>query len=478
MIKVLFRLAVVAVTALLSFAGCRDDGFVNYTVASEIVLSGPEIDVSDMSVTVSAIYNGDDSGISDAWFTVWKDGEDASQASRVPASWGGGNASAVLDGLEVGNDYWFNFVILTSGDNLVTAEEDRYCAFSLPHDFSYSTVNTVTSKILQVSYKGADAFISSAKLVMVDADGENVENLPEISFHEGVGKALFVLSEWTLALYKVHVEMTMYDGSTVSAPEWQFSLLPLPEILTVSPVNIEGDVFNFSASYDGDDSTIEKAVFSLYDKDGVLVQEIDAVCADRTATASRSGNEYGRYSVKCTLYLVDGSTLESETLNFTHSRPRAYENMLLEPVPMGEAGMATSSENAMDPNKFSYLGYDWEYQYMYVRSSSSVTLYVSSSYSGFFMNTTPFENGIRTVYINHSSGKDTDKFHCYAKTEADDEWVELDEAVKQDDTFIYDLSGDHYCYFRFETRSKADGGQELKANSFAIDYYTEAPEIY
>ena len=185
--------------------------------------------MSDMSVTVSAIYNGDDSGISDAYFTVRKDGEDASAASRVPASWSGGYASAVLDGLEVGNDYWFNFVILTSGDNLVTAEEDRYCAFSLPHDFSYSTVNTVTSKILQVSYKGADAFISSAKLVMVDADGENVENLPEISFHEGVGKALFVLSEWTLALYKVHVEMTMYDGSTVSAPEWQFSLLPLPE---------------------------------------------------------------------------------------------------------------------------------------------------------------------------------------------------------------------------------------------------------
>ena len=180
MIKVLFRLAVVAVTALLSFAGCRDDGFVNYTVASEIVLSSPEIDVSDMSVTVSAIYNGDDSGISDAYFTVRKDGEDASAASRVPASWSGGYASAVLDGLEVGNDYWFNFVILTSGDNLVTAEEDRYCAFSLPHDFSYSTVNTVTSKILQVSYKGADAFISSAKLVMVDADGENVENLPEI----------------------------------------------------------------------------------------------------------------------------------------------------------------------------------------------------------------------------------------------------------------------------------------------------------
>ena len=77
-----------------------------------------------------------------------------------------------------------------------------------------------------------------------------------------------------------------------------------------------------------------------------------------------------------------------------------------------------------------------------------------------------------------ASGKDTDKFHCYAKTEADDEWVELDEAVKQDDTFIYDLSGGHYCYFRFETRSKGEGGQELKANSFAIDYYTEAPEIY
>lgn len=477
MMKRLLSIVMVSVAALFIWTGCSKESFKTYTVTSEIVLGDPQVDLSDLSITLSAVYNGDDSGIAGACFTVRRDGEDASAARTVACDWADGKAEARLTGLESGYDYWINFVVTTTGGNNISAEEDKYCPFSRPANFAYSTVNTVTSKILQVAYTGADVFIEKADLILFNSAGERVNGTPAFTCYNGVGKALFVLSEWEEDLYTFHCEMTLYDGSHISSPDGLLNLLPVPESCTLAAVAVDGDTFTFSASYDGEDKTVARAVFTLFDRNGAVLHELEGTCANRKATATLSGNEYGRYSALCTLYLVDDSILESNRQTFTHARPRAYETLLLEPVPMSEAGMATSSDSNM--NKFEYMGYEWEYKCLYARTSSGVTtLYVKSDEFGIFQNATPFENGIRTVYINHTSGKDTPSFKCYGKAEAGDEWTELDEAVKVGYVFIYDLSGDNYRYFQFESREKSNGGAELKANSFEVEYYTEAPEEY
>lgn len=477
MMKRLLRLTMVSAAALLVWTGCSKDDFKSYTVPSEIVLGDPCVNLSDLSVDVSAVYNGDDNGVADACFTVTKAGDEAAAARKVACSWSNGKAAARIEGLELGNDYYYNFVITTTGGNKISAESDMYCPFSLPSNFSYSTVNTVTSKILQVAYTGSDAFIEVAELVMFDSTGRKLENVPALTCWNGVGKALFPLSEWEEDLYSFHCEMKMYDGTSISSPDGLLNLLPVPESCTLAGVVIDGTTFNFTASYDGEDKTVARAVFTLFDKDGNVLQEIETTGSNRKVTAVVENMEYGRYSVVCTLYLVDDTTLESNRQTFTHARPRASETMLLEPVPMSEAGMAVKADENV--NKFEYLGYEWEYRNVYARTSSGVTtLYVSSSAFGFFQNATPFVNGIKTVYINHTSGKDTPSFKCYGKVEAGDEWTELPEATKEGYVFIYDLTGDNYRYFQFESREKAEGGAELKANSFEVEYFTEAPEEY
>lgn len=479
MTRTILRLAALAAMALASFTGCEGEKLQNYTVVSEIVLGSPKPDMQNLSATLSAIYNGDDSGIDNAYFTIWEDGQEPASARNIPARLSDGTASATAGGLELGKDYRFNLTIITAGGNTLTADSDGYLPFSQPHDFVFSTVNTVTAKILQLSYSGSDDFIAASTLVMKDADGLPVENVPEMHFYDGTGKALFVLADWEQALFTVYVEMEMLDGTAVTTPTFKFSTMPLPETLTLGTVGIDEGTFSFSASYDGEDNTITRGYFTFCNAAGEVIDEIDAVCADRTATASSSGNDYGRYSVKCTLELVDGSTLEAEPVSFTYSRPRAYTKLSFGPAEMAAAGMSTTADGSTAQNKCTYLEYDWEYLYIYARPEKG-DLYISSSYAGFIMNadSTPFENGIKAVYVNHTSGRDPVKYLCYGKTEAGGEWVKLPDATKEGDTFIYDLSMDNYRYFKFGNKSKAEGGGELRAASFDVEYYTEAPEEY
>lgn len=465
--------ASVLTAAAFIVVGCAQEEFKNYTVPSYVVLEDAQLNVSDLSVTLSAIYNGDDSGIATARFVLWNGGPE-SAPSYYDCEWKDGSATAIITGLQKGNTYLYNFEITTIGNNTITCEQAKSCSLSEPGDFTMKTTTTLTSKLLIVNYSGADEYIAGAQMEIKDSEGKTPAAAPEVTFGNGSAKSIFFLDEWAEDLYAVKITFDIVGGSKIETPVFKFSLLPLPETLVLDPVVMEDGTFKFSASYDGEDKTVEKAVFNYSDKDGNLIKAIDGLCLNRKATAEITGQEYGRYFISCTLELVDGSSLTAGPQQFIYAKPRKYENLLLEPIPMSEAGLVKSSADCNDPGQFTYAGYTWESQYLYARTSSGkTTLYVSSKYQGYFQCLTPFENGIKTVYINHSSGKDTNKFKCFGKEGAKDEWVQVAEAVKEGNTFIYDLSGANYCYFRFETTT-----QELKANSFSVDYYTEAPEEY
>lgn len=459
------------ISSLCLATGCQNDDFVPYTVPSELILEEAKVNVSDMSVSMSAWYNGDDSGIADAWFAIKAAGNDDAEGQRIDCSWKSGKASAKISGMELGTDYIYGFHIRTIGGNIISSTEEKTLEFSIPGNFTFSSMKTLTSKIVEIDYTGADDFIVSADMTIWNSEGMEMDNVPEVFWNDGKVRLMFRLDDWEEDIYTCRIDFTLYDGAIVSA-NGTFSMLPLPENLTMGKViTDETGKFTFSASYDGEDYTVTKVTFILYDKDGNYLDEIEGTAADRVASAVLENQTYGQYSVECILDLIDGSRLISDRLSFAYSKPRAYENMLLEPIPMSEAGLVTNGDDCKVATKFSYLGYDWESLNLYARSSSSVTLYIKSSTPGYFMNVTPFENGIKTIYINHSSSKDTNKFNCYGKTDENDSWIKMAEAVKDGNTFIYDLSGGNYRYFKFETTT-----QELKANSFAIDWYTEPIE--
>lgn len=473
----LFLTSAVAAVSLLA-AGCGDDGFENYTVPSSVILADPVLNVSDMSVSLSAVYNGDDKGIAEASFNVWKAGDETS-SSRYACDWKDGNASASLKGLSTEGSYLCNFEIKTIGGNIVKADEPAEFTLSRPSGFSLKTTTTVTSKILAVTYSGADEYIGGATLIMTKYDGTQVDNLPEVSVGNGEARAIFFLEDWEEDLFTVKMIFDIKGGDSIETPEFKFSLIPLPENLILSQVKMEDGTFSFSASYDGEDRTVEKGEFLFCDKNGSVIKTLDAVCENRMATASVSGQDYGRYNVTCNLELVDGSLLSAGPMAFTYARPRAYESLTLLPVPMSEAGFPKDAAGAESPYKFTYLDYDWEGQFMYARTSSGkTTIYTSSKLEGWFTNATAFPYGIKAVIVNHSSGKDMDKFSCYAKKSASDDWVKLPDAVKGTPdnkyAFVYDMSASDYDYFKFTTTAQ----QELKANNYAIEYYTEAPEEY
>ena len=68
--KQLCRGVVCALLPLVFIAACNDDGTGTYTVPKNVVLEDARVNVSDMTVSLSAVYDGDDSGIEEAWFSV------------------------------------------------------------------------------------------------------------------------------------------------------------------------------------------------------------------------------------------------------------------------------------------------------------------------------------------------------------------------------------------------------------------------
>lgn len=471
--RLLMRLSLILAASVFLAVGCSEDEVKNYTVPSSVVLERSTLNVADLSISLSAIYNGDDRGIKTARFVLWKDDAGASP-SYYDCDWENGRAATVIAGLEKGRAYLYNFEIVTKGENLITCDERGSFFISEPADFSMATTTTATAKLFIVNYSGADEYVNEVKMSIIDSEGSTLDSAPEVTFGNGQTKSIFFLDEWEEDLYTITLTFNLVDGRQIVTPPFKLSLLPLPENVSLEPVAIDGETLRFSASYDGEDKTIAKATFSLSDKEGLLIKTVEGKFANRKVEAEISGQEYGRYQISCTLDLVDGSSLSAGPVLFVYARPRAFDNLLLAPIPMSEAGLVKSSADCNDPGQFTYSGYSWESQYLYARTSSGkTTLYVSSKYHGYFQCLTPFEFGIKTVYINHSSGKDTSKFKCFGKKGAKDDWIQLAEATKEGNTFIYDLSVDNYCYFRFETTN-----QELKANSFSVDYYTEAPDEY
>lgn len=464
------KIALTAVFAMAMCYGCAEKEFQTCTIPSVIVLEDPVLNTSTMEITVSAIYNGDDEGIKDAWFSVYEL-TDPENVSKVRCEYLNGKAHCQLKDLELGKNYGFNFNILTIGDNNVTAATAKECPFSNPSDFSYSTSNTNTAKILQVRYSGSDLFITESQIVIKNSNGEVMDNVPQPLCAYGCAKMLFYFNEWEEDVYTFQIKMSLYDGTTVTSPEGFLTLMPLPENIVLSPVKINEDKsFSFEASYDGEDKTVSKAEFTIMDKDGKVVETILGTCSGKKAVASTQPYEYGRYKVAVKLSLVDGTYISTEEMSFVHAKPRAFETFEMTYQEMAAAGWAINDAGCAEPTVSECKGYNWEYQYIYVRTSGGKTfLYVSSSKKGYMNNTSPFEMGIKKVYIGFNSGKNEKNFECYAKADENGEWEKMPTAVKEGTVFTFDLSGGNYKFFKFTSLAK----QEMRSDYVKVEYYTE-----
>lgn len=464
------KIALTAVFAMAMCYGCAEKEFQTCTIPSVIVLEDPVLNTSTMEITVSAIYNGDDEGIKDAWFSVYEL-TDPENVSKVRCEYLNGKAHCQLKDLELGKNYGFNFNILTIGDNNVTAATAKECPFSNPSDFSYSTSNTNTAKILQVRYSGSDLFITEAQIVIKNSNGEVMDNVPQPLCAYGCAKMLFYFNEWEEDVYTFQINMTLYDGTTITSPEGFLTLMPLPENIVLSPVKINEDKsFSFEASYDGEDKTVSKAEFTIMDKDGNVIETITGTCSEKKAVATTQPYEYGRYKVTVRLDLVDGTYISADEMSFVHAKPRAFETFEMTYQEMSAAGWATNDAGCAEPTVSECKGYNWEYQYIYVRTSGGKTfLYVSSSKKGYMNNTSPFEMGIKKVYIGFNSGKNEKNFECYAKADENGEWEKMPTAVKEGTVFTFDLSGGNYKFFKFTSLAK----QEMRSDYVKVEYYTE-----
>lgn len=464
------KVALTSVFAMMMCFGCAEKEFQTCTIPSVIVLEDPVLNTSTMEITVSAVYNGDDEGIKDAWFSVYEL-SDPENVSKVECVYMDGKASCQLKNLELGKNYEFNFNILTVGGNNLTAAAAKACPFSNPSDFIYSTNNTNTAKILQVRYSGSDQFISEVQIIIKNSQGEVMDNAPQPLCANGSAKMLFYFDEWEEDVYTFHLQMTLHDGTTITSPEGILTLMPLPENIVLSPVTINADqTFSFEAAYDGEDKTVSKAEFTIMDKDGNVIETITGTCSGKKAVASTEPYEYGRYKVIVRLDLVDGTYISTEEMSFVHAKPRAFATFEMTYQEMAAAGWATNDAGCAEPTVSECKGYNWEYQYIYVRTSGGKTfLYVSSSKQGYMANTSPFEMGIKKVYIGFNSGKTETNFECYARAEEDGEWEKMPTAVKEGTVFTFDLSGGDYKYFKFTSRAK----QEMRSDYVKVEYYTE-----
>lgn len=450
--------------------GCAEKEFQTCTIPSDVILQDPVLNTSTMEITVSAVYNGDDEGIKDAWFTVHELASPENE-TRIECLYEDGKASCTLTGLELGKDYGYNFVILTLGDNLIKASEAGKCPYSYPSDFAFSTSNTATAKVLLVTYSGSDLFVSQAKLTVKNSEGIEMDNVPQPFCADGHAKMLFYFDEWAEDVYTCQMEMTLHDGTSIVSPAGNLTLMPLPENLVLSPAVINADnTFSFNAAYDGEDKTVSKAVFTIMDKDGNVIETIEGTCAGRQASASTGPYEYGRYMVSMRLDLVDGTFLEAGPMSLIHAKPREYVAYEMTYEEMKAAGWAVDAAGCADVSVASVKGYNWEYKDLYVRTSGGRDfIYISSSKQGYAACTSPFEHGIKKVYVGFYQSKKEANFVCYAKTEEGAEWELMPGAVKEGNVFTFDLSGGNYKYFKFASLAK----QEMRSDYFKVEYYTE-----
>lgn len=438
----------------------------SYYVPNEVVLQHASLDVSSWAVTLGAIYNGEDAGIKSAEFLVI----DAASGEKrsYEALTTDGVATATITNLEKGHDYLYNFVLTTPGDNKITATEDGYFSLSAPYDFVFSTQTTASAKILIISFKGTTALVRSMKLVLKDSSGNLVENVPEIVAHEGGVKALFKLDEWPQDLYSCNLDIDLLDGTTVSSPVEKFSTLPLPEVLTLLPVEMdEAGNWTLTASYDGDDKTVESGVITVFNKEGAELFTLNATCSGQKAVGKATGQDYGRYSWSCTLNLVDGSQLSAGPQGFIYAKPRAFETLDAPYDALVSAGIST--EDKEGPFNFSYGGYDWEVSYLRAKTSSGY-LVNGSSRKGYLLNVTPFPKGIKTVFLNLTqSDRVASNYEFYAKKAATDEWQEVSFEQPENKVFKCDLSDGDWHYFKFQSK----GLKEIRLSGFSVDYFTE-----
>lgn len=470
MAKHLYSKIILVLTLMIYASGCTEKTFKPCTVPSVISLNKPVLNSSSMSVTLSAVYNGDDEGIADAWFSVYN-AEDPEKVDRLDCKWEDGKAVAVTQSLETGNDYEFNFQIITIGGNTIRSDAAEKCSMKYPDNFRYSTSNTNTAKVFEISYSGSDQFVSSATLIVRNSENVLMENAPEVFCNNGSVRTIFIFDEWEEDVYTCQLEMTLFDGTIITSPEGKLTLMPLPENLVLEPVKINPDkTFTFTATYDGEDKTVSKATFTLFDNEMKIISEAEGHCENRAATLTTEPFEYGRYHVSVGLDLVDGTRLEVAPISIVHAKPRAYETFEMTYDDMKAAGWAVDAASCEDVTMITCKGYNWEYQDIYVRYNGGRDyIYISSSKKGYIYCTSPFELGIKKVYAGFYQSKTETNFECWAKEEASGEWEKMPVAVKEGTVFTYDLSGGNYKYFKFGSLAK----QEMRSDYFKVEYYTE-----
>ncbi len=456
-----------------AFTGCRKEAQAEtYYAPSEVTLQAPQLDPSDLSVTLTAVYNGDETGIASAEFQV-TDIATGNKSSYPADRMEKGAATVKIAKLEKDHDYRYNFVIVTPGQNHIQAAEDGYCSLHVPYDFVFMTQTTETAKILNIAFKGSAALVRSMALYLISSEGQEVTDVPQIIVHDGLVKALFRLSDWPGELYQCRLDMTLYDGSALSSQTENFSTFPMPETLMQLPVAFSADgEWTLTATYDGDDKTVLKAAVRIFNKAGELVETLTAACADRQAVAVSKGHDYGKYSWDCKLDLVDGSTLEAGPLSFTYAKPREFATLDAPYAALVEAGISTA--DAEGPFNFTYQGYDWEVSYLRARTDKGY-LINGSSRKGYLCNVTPFPKGIKTVYINLTqSDRILSNYEFYAKVNAADEWTLVQGEQPDKKIFSLDLSDGNWHFFKFQSK----GLKEIRLSGFAVEYFTEDPIDY
>lgn len=471
-----FLLIATTLSALAFCFSCnKDDGKASYWAPSEVVIEKPDIDVSDLSVHLTAHYNGEDSGVASAEFMIM-DAESGDTLSTVPAGIDGGKASATLSDLEFGKVYECEFLLTTKGENRLTSGKETidYC---LPCDFEFSTQTTLTSKILTISFSGSEEFVSEVTLLMFDSEGRKIEAVPEVRCVDGTVKAVFILSEWVQDLYECAVDMLLYNGETITSEKGKLNLLPVPETIVPKEITFDEDgKWTVQATYDGEDRTVSSANLVVYDKQGKEVSRVTAECAKRTFTAYVEGLEYGRYSVEYVLNIIDGSTLSLGPVEYVYARPRAYEEYTMTFAEMLAGGL-TEVSNA-EPERFTVNKVEWEDLYLQAKPSKTPPYAVwSSSKVGYLYNVTPFEKGIRLVHLTTSSGaKNIAMYEGYGRTEATDDWVKLQGIMIGTDNknYQWNLSSGDYKYFKFMTTAQG----EFRLASLRLEYFTEDAEEY
>jgi len=471
--RALFLVATMSVLVGL-FASCNKDEAKNsYYVPSEVALLSPDI-ASDLSVTLTARYNGDETGVASATFVV-KNTETGAEVQTPKCTLSNGTATAVLKNLELGNVYSYNFEITTPGGNIIKAGTDETLAFCVPQDFVFSTQTTLSSKILTVSFTGADQFVKSVVLSMVDSEGNEVENAPEVICINGAVKALFNLSEWAQDLYECKLVITLYDGSEMESPVGKLNLLPVPENIVPKEITFDEDgVWTVTASYDGEDKTITGAQLTVFNKKNEQVFQTTATCAERLFTANVSGLEYGRYYLTYSLSIVDGTTLTLENQEYVYAKPRAYETYTMN-FEEFYAGGVTDVSNA-DAERFTVKNVEWEDLYLQAKPTKTPPYAVwSSSKVGYLYNVTPFAKGIKYVHLKTSSGmKDISLYEGYGREDKDSDWVKLTGVMIDSKNYTWNLALGNYQHFKFMTTAQG----EFRLVEVILEYFTEDAEEY